>query len=117
MLSDARSYAERLFDYREVGALDDMAALDALVIPAQRNGARFAAGAAETIARASAGYPYFLQTYGQAAWEIARDKVVLHMRPWTTAGDQGAVSAALLARAGGALARSGVEHAVAITGT
>lgn len=49
--------------------------------------------------------------------EIARDKVVLHMRPWTTAGDQGAVSAALLARAGGALARSGVEHAVAITGT
>ncbi|RDV44912.1 ATP-binding protein [Leifsonia sp. ku-ls] len=76
VLSDARSYAERLFDYREVGALDDVAALDALVIPAQRNGARFATGAAETIARAAAGYPYFLQTYGQAAWEIARDKVI-----------------------------------------
>jgi small conductance mechanosensitive channel len=49
--------------------------------------------------------------------EIARDKLVLHMRPWTDAGDQGAVSTALLERAGAALASSGVEHALAITGT
>jgi small conductance mechanosensitive channel len=49
--------------------------------------------------------------------EIARDKLVLHMRPWTDAGDQGAVSAALLERAGAALAGSGVDHAIAITGT
>jgi small conductance mechanosensitive channel len=49
--------------------------------------------------------------------EIARDKLVLHMRPWTDARDQGAVSSAILERAEAALAGSGVEHAIAITGT
>ena len=49
--------------------------------------------------------------------EIARDKLVLHMRPWTDADDQGAVSTALLERAGTALAGAGVEHAIAIVGT
>ena len=49
--------------------------------------------------------------------EIARDKLVLHMRPWTDADDQGAVSTALLERAGTALAAAGVEHAIAIVGT
>jgi hypothetical protein len=76
VLSDARSYAERLFNYREIGALDPEAALDALVVPAQRQGADFEAGAAETIVDAARGYPYFLQTYGQAAWEIARSKQI-----------------------------------------
>ena len=49
--------------------------------------------------------------------EIARDKLVLHMRPWTAAGDQAAVSTELMMRARVALAESGVEHAVAIVGT
>jgi small conductance mechanosensitive channel len=49
--------------------------------------------------------------------EIAKDKVVLHMRPWTDAGEQGSVSTAILERARAALAGSGVEHAIAITGT
>ncbi|WP_426625727.1 ATP-binding protein [Leifsonia sp. McL0607] len=76
VLSDARSYAERLFNYREIGALSPVSAMDALVVPAQRQGARFAANAAETIVDAAQGYPYFLQTYGQAVWEIARDKEI-----------------------------------------
>lgn len=49
--------------------------------------------------------------------EIARDKLVLHVKPWTDAGDQGAVSTALLARTRDALASAGVEHAVAVVGT
>ncbi len=46
--------------------------------------------------------------------EIAKDKLVLHVRPWTDAGAQGDVSTALLLRARAALATSGLEHAVAI---
>ena len=76
VLSSARSYAERLFHYREIGAVDATAAMDALVVPAMRQGASFEPGAAETIVDASRGYPYFLQTYGQAAWEIARSKSI-----------------------------------------
>ena len=39
------------------------------------------------------------------------------VKPWTDAGDQGAVSTALLARTRDALASAGVEHAVAVVGT
>lgn len=46
--------------------------------------------------------------------EIAKDKLVLHMRPWTDASAQGDVATALLLRARAALAPIGVEHAVAI---
>lgn len=74
VLSEARSYAERLFNYREIGALDLVAAEDALVVPAKRQGASFEPAAVQEIVIAAAGYPYFLQTYGQAAWEIAREK-------------------------------------------
>lgn len=73
-LSAARSYAERLFNYREIGALDAESATAALVIPAEMQGAHFDAPAAAHIVNSAGGYPYYLQTYGQAAWEIALDK-------------------------------------------
>lgn len=76
VLSDARSYAERLFNYREIGALDSAAALEALTVPATRQGASFEEGAAEDIVLAANGYPYFLQTYGQASWEIASERTI-----------------------------------------
>lgn len=46
--------------------------------------------------------------------EIAKDKLVLHLRPWTDASDQADVSTALLIRARAAMAGTGVEHAIAI---
>lgn len=49
--------------------------------------------------------------------EISRDKLVLLMRPWTDAGDQDGVSAAMMLRAREALTGSGVEYAVAIAPT
>lgn len=73
-LSAARSYAERLFAYREIGALDDVAATDALVVPAKHHGAEYDAAASRLIVESSGGYPYYLQTYGQAAWELALDR-------------------------------------------
>ncbi len=76
VLSEARSYAERIFNYRSIGALTREAAESALVVPASRYGASFAPEAKELLLTASGGYPYFLQEYGYAAWETAPEKLV-----------------------------------------
>lgn len=46
--------------------------------------------------------------------EIRHDKVVLHMRPWTDATDQGAVSTGILERTRLAMSPLAVDHAIAI---
>jgi hypothetical protein len=71
--SAARSYAERLFDYRNIGALARDEAEKALVLPVRKLGADFDSKALEHILTVSGGYPYFLQTFGQAAWNAAQD--------------------------------------------
>ncbi|MFJ5958154.1 ATP-binding protein, partial [Paenarthrobacter sp. NPDC092416] len=76
VLSEARSYAERIFNYRSIGALSREAAEAALVAPAQRYGASFVPEARDLLLSASGAYPYFLQEYGYAAWETAPEKTV-----------------------------------------
>ncbi|GAA0991399.1 ATP-binding protein [Subtercola frigoramans] len=76
VLSASRSYAERLFTYRQIGALDFSASREALLIPAGRLGVEYDVDAMSEILDASGGYPYFLQTYGQAAWDIADEKII-----------------------------------------
>lgn len=71
VLSEARSYAERLFDYRRIGPLDDSAARQALEEPAVKFGARFEPKAVEELTMAAGGYPYFIQEYGKAIWDLA----------------------------------------------
>ena len=71
VLSDARSYAERLFDYRTIGQLQPDDAELALVEPATRFGARFEPEALAILVAAANGYPYFIQEYGQAIWNLA----------------------------------------------
>lgn len=71
VLADARSYAERLFDYRTVGALSDEAASAALSEPARQMGADFDPEALRILVEASGGYPYFLQEFGKAVWDVA----------------------------------------------
>lgn len=73
-LSAVRSYAERLFDYRFIGPLVSEAAEAAVVRPMTRYGIEFEAGAVDVLVRATAGYPYFLQEFGSALWEIAPQK-------------------------------------------
>jgi len=70
-LSDAKSYAERLFDYRPLGRLEGQTALDALAVPAADAGVRWAPDALAEVVTAAGGYPYFLQQFGAATWEIA----------------------------------------------
>jgi len=71
-LSDIRTYAERLFAYSEIGPLSPEAATAALVRPAEGAGAAFSPEAVQVLVEASNGYPYFLQEYGKAIWELAQ---------------------------------------------
>lgn len=67
----AKSYAERLFDFVEVGALDDDAARQAIEVPAKSEGVAYTEKALERIVTATEGYPYFLQEWGKHAWDVA----------------------------------------------
>ncbi|HEY3240569.1 MAG TPA: ATP-binding protein [Acidimicrobiia bacterium] len=70
-LTEAKSYAERLFEYHGVGPLDDVAAMSALVRPGRARGVEWADQAADRILSTAVGYPYFLQVYGRATWDYA----------------------------------------------
>ena len=67
----AKSYAERLFDYPEVGALDSAAARAAISIPARKEGVSFDDGAVDAILQATQNYPYFIQEWGFQVWNRA----------------------------------------------
>jgi hypothetical protein len=68
---NAKSYAERLFDYPEIGPLPAQAARQALVKPANDLGVEFVPAAVDEIISQTRGYPYFLQEWGKRAWETA----------------------------------------------
>ncbi len=71
LLAQAKSYSERLFQYMRVDRLDDAAALSALTRPADVEGVEWQPDAARQVLTASAGYPYFIQQYGQTTWDAA----------------------------------------------
>lgn len=71
VLADAVSYAERLFDYRSIGRLDEADAAEALVAPAQKGSVEWEPGSVDVVLAASGGYPYFIQQFGQATWDAA----------------------------------------------
>ncbi len=68
---DAKSYAERLFEFVSVDRLGDDDARDALVVPACNEGVTFEPGAVSEILRQTSGYPYFLQEWGKHSWDVA----------------------------------------------
>ena len=68
---DAKSYAERLFEFAPVDRLDDDDARDALIVPASKEGVAFDAGAISEILCRTSGYPYFLQEWGKHTWDVA----------------------------------------------
>ncbi len=70
-MGEAKTYAERLFEFHDIGQLDHEAATRALVVPAEKLGVHYTEGALEEIIRQTAGYAYFLQEWGKHAWDIA----------------------------------------------
>lgn len=71
LAGDAKSYAERLFDYPTVERLDDQSARNALVEPARQLNVVYEDAALDHIIKETAGYPFFLQLWGSHAWEVA----------------------------------------------
>jgi hypothetical protein len=71
VLSASKSYSERLFRYVSIDRLDRAAADQALLAPAQREGADFEPDALDALYEAADGYPYFVQAYGKVTWDVA----------------------------------------------
>ena len=70
-VAEAKTYAERLFEFREVGPLDEKASGDAVAKPIRARNADIAPDALQTIVEETRGYPYFLQEWGKHAWDVA----------------------------------------------
>ena len=68
----AKSYAERLFDYPEVGPLEGSDARLALVKPARAEGVSFDDDAVKEILSAAQNFPYFIQEWGYQVWNAHR---------------------------------------------
>ena len=71
LAGEAKSYAERLFKFPEIGKLESDAAREALVAPASNLGVAFEPEAVQGIVEYTEGYPYFIQEYGKLVWEEA----------------------------------------------
>jgi len=71
LAGEARSYAERLFSYVDIGSLSSTDARRALVEPVEEEGGTWAPGAVDAVIAETEGYPYFLQEYGKQAWNVA----------------------------------------------
>ncbi len=85
-LSASKSYAERLFRYVVVDRLAREAADRALLVPASTEGADYDRAALAALYRLTDGYPYFVQAYGKATWDVApgspiRESDVLEAAP------------------------------------
>ena len=70
-LGKAKSYAERMFHFFDIGALPKQAAADAISKPAFAEGVSINKTALDNIVKRAQGYPYFLQEWGKHVWNAA----------------------------------------------
>ena len=78
VLSEAKSYSERLFTFAHIKHLDDALARSAIVEPARAEGVTWGDDAVALIVREASGYPYFLQQFGQDTWNEAHGSPITH---------------------------------------
>lgn len=72
----AKSYAERLFQFPELGPLQPEDASAALQEPVMEQNVRFTDEALQEVITQTQGYPYFLQEWGYQAWNIANQSPI-----------------------------------------
>jgi hypothetical protein len=70
-MGKAKSYAERLFEFPEIGALSDEDAKLAIAKPAADEGVAIDEDALDAIVTRTQRYPYFLQEWGKHVWDAA----------------------------------------------
>ena len=71
LAGEAKSYAERLFKFPQIGALLATEAEQAIVDPAEQLDVAYEKPAMQAIVDYTEGYPYFLQEYGNVLWDLA----------------------------------------------
>lgn len=71
LAGDAKSYAERLFSFPDIGPLSKADAFRALREPTSQGGVTFETDALEVVFEHTEGYPYFLQEWGYQSWNTA----------------------------------------------
>lgn len=71
LAGEARSYAERLFDFPPVGPLDAASARRAISEPLRAERVAIEPDALARIVEVTEGYPYFLQEWGKHTWNAA----------------------------------------------
>ncbi len=69
LAGEAKSYAERLFEFPEIGSLPPEQARQALMLPALELGVEYENPALDQLVEESHGYPYFLQEWGYHVWD------------------------------------------------
>jgi hypothetical protein len=75
-MGQSKSYAERLFDFPRVEALQYDDAIKAISEPARSQGVEFSQDALDEIFDVTEGYPYFLQEWGFVTWNIAESSPI-----------------------------------------
>ena len=72
-LGDAKSYAERLFEFIEIDSLNSEAATKAICEPAEKLGVRYSPDAVQAIISYTGGYPYFIQEMCSVIWDNGKE--------------------------------------------
>jgi hypothetical protein len=76
LAGDAKSYAERLFEFPRIGSLSKDDAEAVLVLPAEEQGVSFSRDALGELIEHTQGYPYFLQEWGYHVWNAAGESPI-----------------------------------------
>lgn len=87
----AKSYAERLFDFPEIGPLAPDATKLAIAKPAKDERVEVTPEALDLIVKETRGYPYFVQEWGKHSWDAA------HASPITRTDVENASATAIAA--------------------
>ncbi len=76
LAGNAKSYAERLFTFPQIGPLSTTEAAEAIARPAIAQNVTVEPGVVERILEQTRGYPYFLQEWAHEAWnQAAGDRI------------------------------------------
>ena len=77
LTGEAKSYAERIFTFPIIGSLHRDQAIEAIEAPAADEGVAWTREALIRLIEVTRGYPYFLQEFGKAAWDVAEGPDVI----------------------------------------
>ena len=91
LAGNAKSYAERLFEFPFIGPLADEDARAALLKPVRAADVDFRKEALDEVLHLTHNYPYFLQEWGKHSWDVAKQSPITHAD--VTAATQSAIAA------------------------